>query len=384
MGAKQAADPERDFEPPTFTIKELRDCIPKHCFERDTLRSFSYVAYDVCGMVALAFAASFIHTLPAVLRAPAWVLYWVCQGVVCTGIWVIAHECGHGSFSANRTVNNVTGWVLHSALLVPYYAWKHTHSQHHKNTNNMNRDEVFVPRTKSYRGLQGKPSTPAWMTDSIFEDAPLYHVAKVVAQSLFGWPMYLYRNASGPKYSRGASHFNPASVLFRAELYWRIVVSDIGLGLMAAALVYASWVFSPGAVLCYYGVPYLMVNFWLVTITYLQHSDAKVPHYTDEAWNFVRGALCTVDRTYGRVLDVCLHHIHDTHVAHHLFSQMPHYHAEEATRHLKKKLGKYYNYDDTNVFVALYRTMKFCQFVEDSGSVLFYRNPSVPLRAVAN
>ncbi|KAJ2286188.1 hypothetical protein IWW55_007045, partial [Coemansia sp. RSA 2706] len=166
------------------------------------------------------------------------------------------------------------------------------------------------------------------------------------------------------------------SVLFRPEQFWQIVLSDVGLALTAGVLAYASYVWSAAAVLRMYGVPYLMVNFWLVTITYLQHSSPQVPHYADDSWNFVRGALCTVDRSYGRVLDVCLHHINDTHVAHHLFSQMPHYHAEEATRHLRGKLGKYYNYSDRNVFGELYHTMKHCQFVEDSGSVLFYRNPS--------
>lgn len=36
-------------------------------------------------------------------------------------------------------------------------------------------------------------------------------------------------------------------------------------------------------------------------------------------------------RSYG-FLDPVLHHIGDTHVAHHLFSYMPHYHAQEATQ----------------------------------------------------
>ncbi|KAJ2083931.1 hypothetical protein H4R24_000461 [Coemansia sp. RSA 988] len=383
MGVKRTVDPERDFEPPTFTIKELRDSVPKHCFQRDTLRSFSYVVYDLCAIAMLAFGAWHIQMLPIYLRAPAWALYWICQGVVSTGIWVIAHECGHGAFSANRTINNVTGWVLHSALLVPYYSWRHSHSQHHKNTNNMNRDEVFVPHTKSSRGLQGKSSTPAWIEDSVFEDSPLYSLAMVLGQSLFGWPLYLYRNASGPKYARGASHFNPNAVLFRPEQFWSIVISDIGLALTVCALVAAGIAFSPAAVLFYYGIPYLMVNFWLVTITYLQHTDAGVPHYNDDEWSFVRGALCTVDRNYGWILNVCLHHIHDTHVAHHLFSQMPHYHAIEATKHLKKKLGKYYNYDGTNFLVSLYKNRKYCHFVEDTGSVLFYRNASTPITPVS-
>ncbi|KAJ2113686.1 hypothetical protein GGH17_006335 [Coemansia sp. RSA 788] len=78
MGAV-AVDPEKDFVPPSFTVKELRDCIPKHCFERNTLP-------------ALVFCASRIHALPVYLQAVAWVAYWVCQGVVCTGLWVIAHE----------------------------------------------------------------------------------------------------------------------------------------------------------------------------------------------------------------------------------------------------------------------------------------------------
>ncbi|KAJ2483413.1 hypothetical protein IWW56_000416 [Coemansia sp. RSA 2131] len=373
-----AVDPEKDFVPPSFTVKELRDCIPKHCFERNTLRSFSYIAYDLCGVAALAFCASYIHALPVYLQALAWIAYWVCQGVVCTGLWVIAHECGHGAFSPSRSVNNITGWILHSALLVPYYAWRHTHSQHHKNTANINRDEVFVPRTKSFRGLNDKPSTPSWRLDTVFEESPMYHVAKVVAQSLFGWPLYLYRNASGPKYARGASHFNPKSVLFRSDQVWQIIASDIGLAITALVLAYASFVWSVGAVVRFYGVPYLMVNFWLVSITYLQHSSPRVPHYNDDEWTFLRGALCTIDHDYGWVLNTCLHHINDSHVAHHVFSLMPHYHAVEATKHLKAKLGKYYYHNDTNFLVALYRTMRYCQFVDDTGSVLFYRNTSVP------
>ncbi|KAJ2725568.1 hypothetical protein GGI07_001196 [Coemansia sp. Benny D115] len=377
--AKTVVDPEKDFEPPNFTVKELRDCIPKHCFERDTLRSFTYVFYDLCAIAALAYAATNIHMLPSTLRAPAWMLYWVCQGVVCTGIWVIAHECGHGSFSPSRAINNLTGWVLHSSLLVPYYSWKISHSQHHKNTNNMTRDEVFVPRTKSYRGLQGKPSTPSWIEDSIFEETPAYHLFKVVLQSLFGWPMYLLRNSSGPKYARGASHFNPNAVLYKPEQFWQIVASDIGIMITAGILAYFSFMYTAATVFFYYGAPYLIVNFFLVTITFLQHTDSKVPHYADDTWNFVRGALCTVDRDYGWILNACLHHINDTHVAHHVFSQMPHYHALEATKHLKAKLGKYYYYDDTNFLYSLYHTYRHCQFVEDTGSILFFRNTSTPI-----
>ena len=45
------------------------------------------------------------------------------QGAVCTGLWVIAHECGHQAFSKYQTVNDAVGIVLHSSLLVPYFSW---------------------------------------------------------------------------------------------------------------------------------------------------------------------------------------------------------------------------------------------------------------------
>jgi fatty acid desaturase len=57
-------------------------------------------------------------------------------------------------------------------------------------------------------------------------------------------------------------------------------------------------------------------------------SHAELPHYSDDEWDWLRGALATVDRSYGRLLNTLHHHIADTHVAHHLFSTMPHYHAQ--------------------------------------------------------
>ncbi len=57
------------------------------------------------------------------------------------------------------------------------------------------------------------------------------------------------------------------------------------------------------------------------------------------------GALSTVDRDYGWFLNTAHHHIADTHVLHHLFSQIPHYHAREATEAIKPVLGSYYARD---------------------------------------
>jgi fatty acid desaturase len=41
-------------------------------------------------------------------------------------------------------INNSVGWVLHSALLVPYHSWRISHSRHHKATGHMSRDQVII------------------------------------------------------------------------------------------------------------------------------------------------------------------------------------------------------------------------------------------------
>ena len=49
-------------------------------------------------------------------------------------------------------------------------------------------------------------------------------------------------------------------------------------------------------------------------------------------WDWLRGALSTVDRSYG-LLDIAFHHIADTHVLHHIVSQIPYYHAQVSFNH---------------------------------------------------
>lgn len=95
----------------------------------------------------------------------------------------------------------------------------------------------------------------------------------------------------------------------------------------------------------------------------LQHTHPKLPHYRDAEWDWLRGALATVDRDYGFVLNHLHHHIADTHVAHHLFSQMPHYHAQEATEAIRPVLGPYYNRDHRNIWAALWQDYSACRYV---------------------
>lgn len=112
-------------------------------------------------------------------------------------------------------------------------------------------------------------------------------------------------------------------------------------------------------------------------ITYLHHTAPDLPHYRGKEWNFQRGAAATVDRNFlgwqGRFF---LHDVAHYHVIHHFFPKMPFYHGPEATTHLRNFIGHHYKYSNQSVFKALWETYNKCQFVEDEGQVLFYRDRS--------
>ena len=122
-----------------------------------------------------------------------------------------------------------------------------------------------------------------------------------------------------------------------------------------------------------------------VAITFLQHTDPSLPHYTGETWNFARGAAATIDREFGFIGRQIFHGIIETHVLHHYISTIPFYHADEATEAIKPVMGKHYRADvedgSWGFLRAIYKTARWCQWVEandgaegDNANVLFYRN----------
>lgn len=353
---------------PPFTLGELKKAIPSHCFQRSIPRSFSYVIYDLT--IASLFyyvATSYFHLLPHPLSYIAWPLYWICQGCVLTGVWVIAHECGHHAFSDYQWLDDTVGLILHSSLLVPFFSWKYSHRRHHSNTGSLERDEVFVPKTKS--GI-------SWFAKYV--NNPPGRVAMLLVQFTLGWPLYLMFNVSGRPYDRFACHFDPKSPIYSDRERAQILLSDVGILAITYGLYRLALAKGLAWVLCVYGAPLLVVNGFLVLITYLQHTHPSLPHYDSSEWDWLRGALATVDRDYG-ILNKVFHNITDTHVAHHLFSTMPHYHAMEATKAIKPILGDYYQFDGTPVYKATWREAKECIYVEpDEGEknkgVFWYNN----------
>ncbi|KAI5962927.1 uncharacterized protein KGF55_002719 [Candida pseudojiufengensis] len=364
------------FKVPDYSIKDILSAIPSHCYERRLFESLYYVFRDITLMVSLGFIANnYIQFIPnQVLRFIAWSSYIWIQGLIATGIWVLAHECGHQAFSDYGWVNDLVGWILHSYLLVPYFSWKFSHSKHHKATGHLTRDMVFVPKTKEEflknRGVED--------LDDLLGDSPIYSLLTLIFQQSFGWIAYLFANVSGQKFSNlnwfQKSHFNPKSIIFDKKDYYYILLSDLGLVIQFTILYVWYKNFGGFNILVNWFLPYLLVNHWLVFITYLQHSDPQMPHYESHQWTFARGAAATIDREFGFVGKYLFHDIIETHVLHHYVSRIPFYNAREASESIKKVMGIHYQYSNENMWISLWKSARWCQFVDGDNGVLMFRN----------
>lgn len=125
----------------------------------------------------------------------------------------------------------------------------------------------------------------------------------------FGWPAYLFTHTTGKKYAEYngvINHFSPSSPIFSSKDYLYVIQSDIALLAMIGGLYHAGTVRGCAWLAKTYVMPYLVVNAWLVCYTDLQHTDIRLPHYRSPSWNWLKGALCTLDRDYGLVIVVYL------------------------------------------------------------------------------
>lgn len=270
-----------EFTPPDYTIKDIYEAIPKHCFERSALRGWSYILRDVACLATTFYICNTYVTpenIPSTpIRFALWGLYTFVQGLFGTGLWVIAHECGHGAFSASKTINNLTGWLVHSALLVPYFSWQISHRKHHKATGHMERDMVFLPRTRQQ--FANRVGRLVHEVSELAEETPVYALMMLCAQQLLGWPNYLMANVTGHNFHErqregrgvgkkngffgGVNHFDPRSPLYENSDAKLILLSDIGIGITATALFYLGNTFGWANIGVWYFLPYIWVNHWL-------------------------------------------------------------------------------------------------------------------------
>jgi omega-6 fatty acid desaturase (delta-12 desaturase) len=225
-------------------------------------------------------------------------------------LFMIQHDCGHGSFFPNRRANDWVGRTIGVMTLTPYYQWRRSHAVHHASSGNLDRrgiGDVLTLTVDEYRARSrwGRLRYRLYRHPAVmFGIGPMY---LFMVQNRV--PVGFMRNGWRPWFSTMATNASVLGVI--AIMMWAV-------GVTAFCLVYLPlMLLSAGA-----GV-------WLF---YVQH-QFEGTHWTHaEKWSAQEAAL------YGsshydlpRVLrwmtaNIGMHH------AHHLSSRIPYYRLPEVLR----------------------------------------------------
>jgi omega-3 fatty acid desaturase (delta-15 desaturase) len=338
------ADPSKRTKDLPFTLQDVREAIPAHCFKSSTWRSMAYAIGDILIVAGLFALAAYVDS---------WWFYpifWVAQGTMFWALFVIGHDCGHRSFSPYMWLNNLVGHITHSFILVPFHGWRISHRTHHANTGNIDTDESWYPIPEAKYDEMGWPE-------------------KLVRFNLLllAYPVYLFKRSPGRK----GSHFLPSSDLFRESEKWDVITSTIWWSAMVTGLVIFGFQFGFVSLFKFYLVPYVIFVIWLDLVTYLHHTVEDMPWYRGKDWYFLKGALSTIDHDYGFINPI--HHNIGTHVAHHIFLTIPHYHLIEATEAIKPVLGDFYRVSKQPIWKTFMNSVKTCHYIDNEGSGIYHK-----------
>ena len=68
-------------------------------------------------------------------------------------VFIIFHDCGHGSFFKTQKANHILGSILGVLEFTPYFQWRWEHSIHHSTSGNLDRrgiGDVWIMTVKEY------------------------------------------------------------------------------------------------------------------------------------------------------------------------------------------------------------------------------------------
>jgi Fatty acid desaturase len=228
---------------------EIRKVIPADCFEPDTAKSLGYLSVSVlgtaaCTAVGISLLSVFNPANP--LTLPFWVAYSGFTGTVAMGLWVLAHECGHGAFSKNKTLQDAVGYILHSLFLVPYYSWQRSHAVHHQYTNNIELGETHVPE-QLFSKNEGSYAQREFFIKTFGKENGIraWGVLQGFLHLILGWPAYLLIGATGGTGRGMTNHYYPNPLttpdmpnkeLFPGNWKEKVYKSDIGIAAMVGGL----------------------------------------------------------------------------------------------------------------------------------------------------
>jgi len=219
-------------------------------------------------------------------------------------IFIIFHDCGHGSFFKNQKWNNILGRITGILTFTPYDNWKHEHAIHHATSADLDR-----------RG-----TGDVWtMTLAEYKAAPWY---QKLGYSVFRFPLFMF--VIGPFFMFLLSH-RFANPTFGKREKFSVLFTNIAILAMAmtawATIGLRAYLLIQGPIMLFGG----MAGIWMF---FVQHQFEEGHWVRHPEWDYFTSAI--KGSSYYKLPkllqwfsgNIGLHHIH------HLSPRIPNYYLE--------------------------------------------------------
>lgn len=184
-------------------------------------------------------------------------------------LFVLQHDCGHGSLFTNRMANDWTGRVIGILTLTPYDYWRRTHAVHHASAGNLDRrgiGDITTLTVREYRAL-----------------SPLARLQ----YRLYRHPLVMF--GLGPAWLFVVQHRLPLGLMRAGVLPWMSAIgTTIGILLPAGILI---WMLGLGTFLVVQLPITLMAATAGVWLFFVQHQFEETSWWSGSQWNFHDAAL---------------------------------------------------------------------------------------------
>ncbi len=268
------------------------------------------------GIVEIAITVVPLAALWALAWATLDIGYWLALPLVVVAagflvrLFMIQHDCSHGSFFRSRLANEWVGRVAGVLTLTPFGFWRHSHSAHHATCGNLERrgmGDIDTLTVAEYRAL------PLWGR---------------LRYRLYRHPLVLF--GIGPAYLFLVQHRLPVGMMRDG---WKPWVSTMATNLAAGSIVATLiWLIGLKAFLLVHLPIMLLAASIGVWLFYVQHQFERTTWDTDKAWNFHDAALHGSSHYDLPALlrwftaNIGVHHVH------HLYCRIPSYRLRRVLR----------------------------------------------------
>lgn len=295
-----------DVASPESDMAKVAQRLARHCMafrEPDTRRALFELATTIVPLLGLVTAMALTLTdaywITVLLGLPA--------GALLMRLFIIQHDCGHGSFLPSKQANDWLGRCISILTLTPYAYWRRAHALHHATSGNLDRRGVGDVTTWTVREYRSRP----W------------------------WIRMSYRAYRNPLFLLGFGapfHFAlrqrvPGSI---QKPFWDTWGSTMGLN-VALVAVYGGL----GSLIGFWTLaklllPIVLFGAWIGGwLFYIQHQFEETHWEENEDWNFHAAAVLgssyyILPKPLQWVSgNIGLHHLH------HLCSRIPFYRLQE-------------------------------------------------------